>query len=275
MPVLHLEEEYQVSNTYIVYKAENTAIPPGIVKQLGSFQDTWTLGILAAEIVEHFDFAKYKAQIVDESIAYGALFYQKCDRDGTGLYIKAVFDEGEKPQWEFIVGSTGKGYEQAQKYYATADDIAKGAAFHKLIMRLHVQEVFQKRFDSLPINKNSVETVTWNQQVREAEAYLLNNTVATPALSALALARNITVADLANRVIAKANAYSLAIIDLLGQQQSIIDQISAVQTIEECNIICENLFGIPMPPQQAVRLGLCFDNNGYTRKVPINYGIQF
>lgn len=262
-----------MTDKYIVYKLETGEQPAGVTF-LSNFQGSWYLGQLDSTFEEYFDFVGYQARVIDPSLAYGALFYKKCNRDGTGIYIKTAFEPGEKPEWGYIVGSN-RGYEQATKYYADAEDDRLGAEFHKLIMKLHAQDVFQQRFRALTINQNEVETSTWAAQRAEAQAYVNDNTSATPVLSVLAEARGIDIGELVTRVITKAAAYDQAIALLLAQQQVVIDRINSAQTIEDCNVVCEELFGIPMPPQQAVRLGLCVEGSTDTRKVPINYGIQF
>lgn len=264
---------FNSTNKYIVYRLETGEQPAG-VEFLSNFQGSWYLGILSADFEEYFDFAKYQAHVIDADLAYGALFYKKCDRDGTGIYIKTSFEPGEKPEWGYIIGSS-RGYEQATKYYADADDDRLGAEFHKMIMKLHAQDVFQQRFKALMKNQNDVETTTWAVQRAEALAFVADNTVSTPALSILAAARGITISELANRVQTKSDVYNQQAVELLAQQQVVIDRINSAQTIESCNVVCEELFGIPMPPQQAARLGLCVEGDTGTRKVPVNYGIQF
>lgn len=279
MMAVHRAEAYQAFNMaqstdkYIVYRLEAGEQPAGVAI-LSNFQGSWYLGQLSSDFEEYFDFVKYQARVISPDLAYGALFYKKCDRDGSGIYIKTSFEPGEKPEWGYIIGSNG-GYEQATKYYADAEDNRLGAEFHKLIMRLHAQNVFQQRFEALTINQNSVETSTWAAQKAEAQAYAVDNTAPTPVLSTLATARGVELSELVTRVITKSAAYDQAIADLLAQQQVVIDRINTAQDIESCNVVCEELFGIPMPPQQAARLGLCVEGDIGTRKVPIKYGIQF
>jgi hypothetical protein len=65
--------------------------------------------------------------------------------------------------------------------------------------------------------------ITWPDQEREARAWTADDTVATPALSILADARGMTVADLAPRVIAKADAYRAEALRIEGKRQALED----------------------------------------------------
>ena len=65
-----------------------------------------------------------------------------------------------------------------------------------------------------------VERETWAQQNQEAAAYQADNSVATPLLTAIATARNITVAELTVKVLAKAEEYAVQYGALLGAYQA-------------------------------------------------------
>lgn len=71
------------------------------------------------------------------------------------------------------------------------------------------------------------EISTWDKQESEARAYTANSSAATPLLSALATARGITLADLASRVIAKADAFAAASGAIIGKRQHYEDQVAA------------------------------------------------
>jgi len=83
------------------------------------------------------------------------------------------------------------------------------------------------------------EMATWRTQEDEARAYVADNTVTTPMLSELIIARAMgeTVADLAGKVIANADAYRTAYTPLLGKYQSLTNQVNLAATIDEVNLI--------------------------------------
>lgn len=72
------------------------------------------------------------------------------------------------------------------------------------------------------------EISTWDKQEAEARAYHSSGaTAATPLLSALSTARGVALADLADRVIAKADAFAVACGVLIGKRQRYEDEVSA------------------------------------------------
>lgn len=77
------------------------------------------------------------------------------------------------------------------------------------------------------------EVMTFTQQVNEAEAYLADPTNQTPMLASLASARGIRLADLAERVLAKHQAYSIMSGIVIGQRQALEDQLDACATVDE------------------------------------------
>lgn len=71
------------------------------------------------------------------------------------------------------------------------------------------------------------EIQSWFQQSAEAVAYTASKTAPTPLLSSMALARGITVADLAARVITNSAAYAAAAGTLIGKRQKYEDAVKA------------------------------------------------
>jgi len=72
------------------------------------------------------------------------------------------------------------------------------------------------------------EVLSWPKQETEARAYTADANAATPLLDALALARGITKADLASRVILKADMFAQISGAIIGKRQALEDQINAL-----------------------------------------------
>ncbi len=86
------------------------------------------------------------------------------------------------------------------------------------------------------------ELLTFDKQETEARAYLADSsTTPTPLLTALAAGRGITLADLAGRVMAKADAFAAASGYVIGQRQGLEDQLDAAQTVEAVRAIAVNI----------------------------------
>jgi hypothetical protein len=81
------------------------------------------------------------------------------------------------------------------------------------------------------------ERLTWPDQEREARAWQADNAAETPTLDAIATARGLTLADLAGRVITKADTFRLAAGQLAGKRQALEDQIGAAVTQAEIEAI--------------------------------------
>lgn len=72
------------------------------------------------------------------------------------------------------------------------------------------------------------EVLSWSKQEGEARAYTANASAATPLLDALATARGIDKADLAARVIAKADLFAVVSGSIIGKRQALEDQVNAL-----------------------------------------------
>ena len=72
------------------------------------------------------------------------------------------------------------------------------------------------------------EIDTWDKQEREATAYTADSAAHVPLLAAMAAARGWTVADLAARVLIKAEEFSQVGGAILGAQQALEDQLGTI-----------------------------------------------
>lgn len=81
------------------------------------------------------------------------------------------------------------------------------------------------------------ELTTFDKQESEARAYLADPAASTPFLSALAAARGIELADLVQRVIAKADAFTSASGYIIGQRQALEDRLDAAETLEDVRAV--------------------------------------
>lgn len=85
-----------------------------------------------------------------------------------------------------------------------------------------------------PLGKEygAYEMATWDQQYSEALAYKANPTADVPLLASMCVARGVSIAALADRVVANRNAWVALTGNVIGQRQRIVDQISAAETVE-------------------------------------------
>lgn len=91
----------------------------------------------------------------------------------------------------------------------------------------------QRMLESLTPTYPERELTTFDKQESEAKAYAADPTASTPLLSALAAARGIELADLVGRVIAKADAFTIASGFIIGQRQALEDRLDAAPTVDD------------------------------------------
>lgn len=124
----------------------------------------------------------------------------------------------------------------------TEEEAQASLEYMKIFMTARVKSIFQERFEKLQKTSNTLETSTWPQQRKEAEAG------GGPLLTAMAIQRRITEEALITKVLAKAQAYDEAVGNLLGQQQKHIDDIKRCTNIRSAAIVADEKFGIMPHP---------------------------
>ena len=81
------------------------------------------------------------------------------------------------------------------------------------------------------------EIQTFSQQTSEAQAYMLDKSVAVPLLQALSQARGIELDELVQRVLAKHEAFSVLSGVVIGQRQAFEDRLQGCETVDEVQAI--------------------------------------
>lgn len=105
--------------------------------------------------------------------------------------------------------------------------------------------IFEERANVIAGRYPWFERDTWQDQEREALAYQADPNAPAPLLTGIATQRGITVAELAQRVIANAAAWRAIAPDLCGQRQAAADQINAATTVEQIRAILDTLRNNP------------------------------
>lgn len=232
---------------YILFKAVNTQ-QLGIVQTVGRVLQ-YTVGYLPDTHTDIADFIHLNPKVLADDVALAWKFF--------GAYNESISVRAETPQNDQlqIVSSTEANGDKV-KYYFTDADKENTTAFMQEVMRMMLDEVYDKRFAKTNYRVSDLEASTWPQQKKEAEAYADNPSVSTPTLSALATARGITLAEMVSKVLAAIDAYNLEIANLLAAKQAIEQEIKACTTIASCNRLLHNRFEISMPVKQSVDEGI-------------------
>ena len=101
------------------------------------------------------------------------------------------------------------------------DADAATAALNKPLLLAQLNAGCAQRLATLTTGYPAGERDSWAKQEAEARALLASSTASTPLLSAIASARGIAVADLASRVVAKADAFAAAAGAIIGHRQAL------------------------------------------------------
>jgi hypothetical protein len=232
---------------YILFKAVSER-EQGIVQTIGRVLN-YTVGQLPDTHNDIADYNHLNPKVLPENVALAWKFFGAY-RDLISVRSGTLQNE----QLQIIASSEATG--EKEKYYFTEDDKANATAFMKEIMRMMVDEVYDKRFVQANLSSSILEASTWIEQRKEAEAYNLDSNVSVPMLSALAASRGITVSEMVVKVNSALAAYNDKIAELLANKQAREQEIKACQSIADCNRLLHNRFDMTMPGGQQQAEGI-------------------
>ena len=122
------------------------------------------------------------------------------------------------------------------RYDMTADDIASGLTFNKILFKKYIRDRFNdKSKDIVSARVGDLEQLSFEQQKSEAAAWTADNTASTPMLTTMATARGITVSALVSKINTKVAAYNSAIATKLAEQKVLEDEVDALDTIAKAH----------------------------------------
>lgn len=138
------------------------------------------------------------------------------------------------------------------RYDMTADDIASGLSFNKILFKKYIRDRFNDKAKAISSARyGNLEQQSFEQQKKEAEAWTADNSATTPMLTTLATARGISVSDLVAKINAKVTAYNSAVATLLGEQKVLEDEVDALDTIAKAHEWRHKKLGIAASVQQT------------------------
>lgn len=121
----------------------------------------------------------------------------------------------------------------------------------KLIAKLIIEDVFEKRFDSLDYNVTSLEKYSWNYQSTDDNF-----------LKSISTIKNTSVEDLKKSIEISKKQYELKSKELYLNMISLKQKFYNCSTIKELNVLFEDYMGLPMPNTQALEEGRYIDVEG-------------
>lgn len=143
-----------------------------------------------------------------------------------------------------------------KKYYLTNEDRENGTKFMKIVLRKMLDEVYDKRLDHLNLGVSTLELLSWSTQFAEAKHHLETNDTAVPMLQSLADQRNISLTQMAIKVMDAKAKFDDEITKLLSKKQLIEKEIKECKDMRDLNVLIHNRFGYNMPVKQQLELGI-------------------
>ena len=141
------------------------------------------------------------------------------------------------------------------KYHLTEEDKSNTVKFMQAVMRKKLDKVYDSRFDKLNLPPNKLEGDSWAQQKAEAQAFKANGSASCPLLNTLAVARSITLSEMADKVLDAIDAHNTQVSDLLGKKQTVEKEIKEATTIQDMYLVYHKRFGINAPFPMLEELG--------------------
>lgn len=160
-----------------------------------------------------------------------------------------------------------------KKIILEMDDERRNAVINamRLVAKAVIEEEFDRKFMELDASSN-LESMTFELQYEEALSYIKDNSADVFLLTALAETREITLNEMANKIISARNSFKEKITLLLKQMNEIKNKFKNADSIRDLNRLYEDYFNIAMPESQAVEEGRVVD---FRRVVPVGVGLKF
>ena len=234
---------------YILFKnVSDTEL--GIIKRVGSYLD-YVIGYIDDSIKDIVKYEHLNPIIFEEDVV--ALAW-KFTSNWKG-YLSVKKDTPARDQLENILSSTEKD-DVKVKYYLTDEDKSNSVKFCKIVFRKMLDEYFDKKMDQLNIGVSVLEESTWTQQRIESNAYESDHNSSVPLLTALAQSRQISVAEMSQKVQSAIALYNEKLSTLIARKQFIEQEIKSCQSISDCVVFLHNRFGYTMAIPFQEQLGI-------------------
>lgn len=118
--------------------------------------------------------------------------------------------------------------DQDEAYSATEPVLVPSASSAIIDKLASISATCEAEIATISTGYPASEVLSWPKQEAEARAWTADNQAVTPLLDSLAAARGISKAELASRVIAKADLFAQLSGAIIGKRQGLEDQIDAI-----------------------------------------------
>lgn len=221
----------------------------GLVKRIGQYLN-YVVGYLDDSVKDIVITEHLRATVIpSKEIAYAWKFAA----NHTG-YLSVRAGTLTNEQLDIITSTEPTG--EKVRYYLTDDDKNNAFLFMKLALRKILDDVYDKKLLEIKLDVSELEYKTWPMQLSESQSYLRDNNSSTPMLSALSSVRGISVAEMANKVVAAHESYTGKIAQLFAKKQTIEKEIKDCLTIADLNVVVHMRYGYNMPVKQQEAMGI-------------------
>lgn len=218
---------------YVAYNVPQGETHPNIsgMEQLRYAENTYFSSVPDINVVSLATINKYNMSVCPEQVIRGLEFFI-ATKDSAKLY--KGYSSGQEE--EFFDEDFDKLRGIRIKRPMSENEVTdRYEAIRWLRIRM-VRNYYKNKFENLTINKTPQERATWKLQEEEAKAYLNDNTVTTPTLSALATAKNTTVELLAPIVISAVDSYNAQVTQLFADEETYVNELKSAQDDDIINV---------------------------------------
>jgi len=127
-------------------------------------------------------------------------------------------------------------YKQIQKSDIEIEPAYTEEEIFEIVKKQRLNEIntaFESAMKAITAEYPETEKLSWDKQEQEARAYLADNTAQTPLIDSIAEIRGVDKDVLVEKIIEKADAYTVAVGNAIGKRQVLEDLINQATTIEE------------------------------------------
>jgi hypothetical protein len=214
----------------------------GIVKVIGTWME-FSIGYVPDTHTDIIEFRHLNPKIISEEVAW-AWMYIGAYRGS--ISVRTGTSQNERLQLLSSHEATG----EKTKYELTAEDTANTVLIMQAILRMKVDDIYDKRMVQLNMGVSDLELSSWDRQKTEAQKYITGDTASQPLLSALADARGITLEVMVNKVLTAVTNHNDKIAELLTQKHEVETDIKACQSIADVTRLMHHRFELDMPQRQ-------------------------
>jgi len=127
----------------------------------------------------------------------------------------------------------------------TKEQKERGLKLLKELKMVKLRKLYEVKMNLL-YKEYNIERSTWDKQIMEAKAYKEDNNAEVPFIKQLAETRGVELDVLVNKIIKKADEFSIALGKMLGEQHKYEDLIKTIDSFEKSLEVNEKL------PQECV-----------------------